>query len=162
MDTALKGTAAEAAVLSALVSRGFPVLTPFGQGHPYDLVLQLTSTRFLRIQCKAARRRKGCLVFNPCTTDRGRGRLPYIGLADLFGVHYAPTRAVFLVPVQDAPAFSCSLRLDPAQNNQKRGTRLAADYEMDRWTAERFAALTIMPAAEAGVARPEPNVASAA
>jgi len=34
MDTALKGTAAEAAVLNGLVERGFRVLTPFGQGDP--------------------------------------------------------------------------------------------------------------------------------
>jgi hypothetical protein len=75
-------------------------------------------------------------------TDHGRGRLPYLGLADLFGVHYAPTRAVFLVAVQEVRAFSCSLRLDPARNNQQRGTRLAANYELDRWTTERFVALT--------------------
>jgi hypothetical protein len=52
---------------------------------------------------------------------------------------------VFLVPVLDVPAFTCSLRLDPTLNNQQRGTRLAAAYEIDRWTTERFAALTIEP-----------------
>jgi hypothetical protein len=150
MDTALKGTAAEAAVLNALVQRGLHVLTPFGQGHPYDLVLHLSGTRFLRIQCKAGRRRKGCLLFNSCTTDHGRGRLPYVGFADLFGVYDASTEAVFLVPVQDVPAFTCSLRLDPARNNQRRGTRLAADYEMDRWTPERFACLTRIAGSRVG------------
>jgi hypothetical protein len=162
MDTALKGTAAEAVVLNGLVERGFPVLTPFGEGHPYDLVVHLTGRRFLRIQCKAARKRKGCLLFNSCTTDHGRGRLPYIGLADLFGVYYGPTRAVFLVPVRDVPAFTCSLRLDPTRNNQQRGTRLAAEYAIERWTRERFAALTIEPGAGTGVDRSEPWVAAAA
>jgi hypothetical protein len=137
MDTALRGNAAEAAVLSALVGRGFHVLIPFGGGHPYDLVIYLETGEFVRVQCKAAREaRNGCLQFNGRTTDHGRGRLRYDGLADVFGVHDAATGRVFLVPVRDLGIFVVSLRVAPTANNQQRGVRFAVDYAIERWDAE--------------------------
>ena len=33
------------------------------------------------------------------------------------------------------------MRLTPARNNQRLGIRYAADYEIDRWTFEKLAAL---------------------
>jgi PD-(D/E)XK endonuclease len=136
MSTGLKGNATEAAVLNAFVARGYDVLIPFGEGQPYDLVAHLGSGRFLRVQCKTGWSRDGCVVFNGRSTDHGRGRRPYLGLADVFGVLHSPSNAVFLVPVKEAPGFAPRLRLGPARNNQKRGIRFASDYEIDRWTPE--------------------------
>ena len=133
METLAKGNAAEAAVLNALVSRGHQVLVPFGGGHPYDLVVDL-SPGFLRVQCKAARPGKGVLKFNACSTDHGRGRQQYLGLAELFGIYFPPTGSVYLVPVYEMPDYVASLRLEPTLNNQRKGIRLASDYEIDRWT----------------------------
>ena len=56
METALKGNATEAAVLDAFVSRDLSVLLPFGGNQPYDLVVDLGGTGFLRVQCKTARK----------------------------------------------------------------------------------------------------------
>jgi hypothetical protein len=146
MHPATKGNGAEAAVLEAFVHRGFGVLLPFGGGHPYDLVVELPSGEFLRVQCKTAWRRKGCLLFNARTTDHGRGRLLYLGLADAFGV-YAPTeRSVYLLPVLGLSQFMVSLRVEPALNNQKRGVRLAEDYLIERWTADGLSKLVRQPA----------------
>jgi hypothetical protein len=93
------------------------------------------------VQCKTAWPRKGCVIFNARTTDHGRGRLAYVGLADVFGV-YAPTeRSVYLVPVEDIPNFIISLRVQPALNNQRQGVRFAADYAVDRWSAAGLSAL---------------------
>lgn len=136
MRSATKGNTAEAAVLSAFVGRDLGVLVPFGEGQPYDLVVHLPSNGFLRIQCKTARPSDGCLEFNSRTTDHGRGRLLYLGLADMFGVYFAPTESVYLVPVSEVSTFFVRLRFEPARNNQRRGVRLAADYEIDRWTVE--------------------------
>jgi PD-(D/E)XK nuclease superfamily protein len=145
MDTATRGNAAEAAVLEAFVQRGFGVLLPFGGGRPYDLVVELPSGEFLRVQCKTAWRRKGCLLFNARSTDHGRGRLLYLGLADAFGV-YAPTeRSVYLLPVEGLSQFMVSLRVKPALNNQKRGVRLAEDYLIDRWTTDALSQLVSQP-----------------
>jgi hypothetical protein len=136
MQTATKGNAAEAAVLNAFVERDLDVLMPFGEGQPYDLVVHLPTNSFLRVQCKTARQRDGCLVFNSRTTDHGRGRLPYVGVADIFGVYFAPSQSVYLVPVLEVSSFVVRLRLEPTRNNQRCGIRLAADYEIDRWTVE--------------------------
>jgi PD-(D/E)XK endonuclease len=73
--------------------------------------------------------------------DHGRGRLSYLGLADVFGVYFPPRRAVYLVPVHEVPNFIVSLRLKPARNNQRRGIRLARDYEIERWSTERLCEL---------------------
>jgi hypothetical protein len=103
METIAKGNAAEAAVLNEFVKRDFSVLVPFGGGSPFDLGVDL-GMAILRVQCKSARRSKGCLIFNSCRTDHGRGRLPYAGLADVFGVYSPDTGLVYLVPVAGTPS----------------------------------------------------------
>jgi hypothetical protein len=137
MDASARGNVAESAILNAFIERGLHVLVPFGEGQPYDLVVHLPGGRFLRVQCKTARRIKGTLGFNSRTTDHGRGRMPYEGLADVFGVFFPPTKAVYLVPVEEVSRmFVVHLRVQPTRNNQRRRVRLAADYEIDRWTVD--------------------------
>jgi len=46
-------------VLAALVRRGFHVLIPFGEGQPYDLVIDLEPA-FMRVQCKTGWPVGGC------------------------------------------------------------------------------------------------------
>jgi len=123
-------------VLSALIRRGYEVLLPFGGGHPYDLVVDLGEQRFLRVQCKRAWPRGGCLVFNCRSTDHGRGPQSYVGLADIFGVYFPPSRSTYLVPLDAIARFEGRLRLDPPLNNQRRGIRLADDFMIDRWTPQ--------------------------
>jgi len=72
MDTARRGNEAEARILAELVRRGFGVAIPFGDGSPYDLVLDLGDS-LLRVQCKRGWLRRGCLVFNVRSTDHGNG-----------------------------------------------------------------------------------------
>jgi PD-(D/E)XK endonuclease len=144
MSTRAKCNAAEASVLRALVDHGLHVLTPFGDGHPYDLVIHVPRTNvFLRVQCKCARpSSNGCVLFNGRTTDHGRGRLSYSGLADLFGVYAPLTGAVYLLPVSEITGFEGRLRLRPTRNNQRCGVRMAADYEIGQWTHEALSQLT--------------------
>jgi hypothetical protein len=143
VSTCANGNAAEAAILKALIDRGFHVLVPFGEGQPYDLVIHIPSrAHFLRVQCKNAwRTPDGCLRFNCRTTDHGRGRQPYRGLADLFGVYFAATDTVYLVTVDELHGYDGRLRVDPPKNNQRRGVRFAVDYLVDRWTDEALADL---------------------
>jgi PD-(D/E)XK endonuclease len=133
------GNPGEAAVLNALVQRGFGVLLPFGEGHPFDLVVVVEGA-FLRVQCKTAWRRGGCLAFNSHATDHGRGQLSYVGRADLFGVFYPSTSGVYLVPVglNDSEIY---LRVEPTRNNQRRRVRWAADYEVGRWSPDGLLAV---------------------
>jgi hypothetical protein len=123
-------------VLCALVQRGYEVSVPFGSGQPYDLLVDLGDREFLRVQCKRAWPLRGCVVFNSRSTDHGRGPQSYVGLADIFGVYFPPTFAVYLLPLDAVAAFEGRLRLEPALNNQRKGIRLAAEYEIDRWSPQ--------------------------
>jgi hypothetical protein len=143
MKTVTRGNAAEALVLAEFVGRGFDVLTPFGGGQPYDLAVHVSGTRFLRIQCKTGWLiAQGCLAFNCRATDHGRGRIPYDGLADLFAVHLPPKDAIYLIPVEAVPGHLGRLRLEPTKNNQRRGVRFAADFEIDQWSEEKLRVLS--------------------
>jgi len=136
MRRATSGNATEAAVLSALVERGLLTLIPFGDGHPYDLAVDLGNNLLLRVQCKTAWPRGGCLLFNARTTDHGRGPRSYRGLADIFGIYFPPTQSVFLVPIDAVAEFGGRLRIEPALNNQRKRVRMAADFEINRWTPD--------------------------
>lgn len=121
--------------LNALVRQGFEVALPFGGGQPYDLIVDLGGL-FLRVQCKRAWPLGGCLVFNCRSTDHGRGPQSYRGLADIFAVHFPPTDAIYLVPIDAVAESEGRLRLEPPRNNQRRRVRLAADFAIERWTVE--------------------------
>jgi hypothetical protein len=139
------GNPGEAAVLNALVQRGFGVLLPFGEGHPFDLVLAVAGV-FLRVQSKTAWRKGGCLIFNAYATDHGRGQISYVGRADLFGVFDPVGNRVYLVPVGLTDS-EIRLRIAPTRNNQRQRVRWAADFELDRWSADSLLALA--PSADA-------------
>jgi hypothetical protein len=140
MQTTARGNAAEAAVLSALVAHDYNVLVPFGGGHPYDLVVEACDC-FVRIQCKAGWSSRGCILFNPYSTDHGNGPAPYHGRADIFGVHFPPTGGVYLVPVDAVGRHEGRLRLEPARNNQRRRTTPASQFALDEWNRESLARL---------------------
>jgi hypothetical protein len=139
MATAKRGNPCEAAVLNAFVLGGFDVLLPFAEGHPYDMVVDAGEV-FVRVQCKTAWARGGCLVFNAYATDHGNGQGSYVGRADVFGAYFPPTRQVYLVPV-GLIETECRLRLEPTQNSQRRRVRFACDYEFASWTPDRLMAL---------------------
>jgi hypothetical protein len=141
MRTATSGNPGEAAVLAAFVSRGYDVFVPFGGGHAFDLAIHLGGADFLRVQCKTGWREKGCVLFNCLTTDHGSGARSYDGLADVFGVYFPPAAAVYLVPLDCVGRSEGRLRLEPALNNQRKRTRLAADYELEGWTDRALRAL---------------------
>ena len=67
----------------------------------------------------------------------------------MFGVYLPPADEVYVVPVDGVGSGKACLRLEPTRNNQRRGIRLAADFEIDRWTPERLAALVPVAAAAA-------------
>jgi hypothetical protein len=133
MDTHRVGDTAESAVLHALTAAGFCALIPFGSGLPFDLAAAAPDGRIFRLQVKSGRVRNGCVIFNSCSTDHGRGRLDYRGRADFIAVYVATLDQVFLVPVDDCPSYVGVLRLSPTRNNQRKRVRLAEDYTLQCW-----------------------------
>jgi hypothetical protein len=60
--TNAKGNVSESKVLAAYAQAGFIVLLPFGNGAPYDLVVD-TGEQMLKVQVKTGRLRNGCVLF---------------------------------------------------------------------------------------------------
>jgi PD-(D/E)XK endonuclease len=126
------GGRTEAIVLAELVRRGYRVLVPFGFNHRYDLVVDVGG-RFLRVQCKTGRLRNGRVVFHTRSVRANRSGWfdrSYEGEADLFAVYCPELRRLYAVPIEVAPRGSGTLRIAPAANNQCRGIRWAADFEV--------------------------------
>ena len=121
------GARAEAAVASALVRVGRAVFLPAFAAHDRVDLVYLGADRPTRVQCKTARVSAGALVFKTCSYTANLPR-PYTDQVDEFGVFAPETGMVYLVPASGLPIRSCSLRLDPPQNNQLGGVRWAADY----------------------------------
>ncbi len=126
------GQRTEAVVLAELVRRGHDVLVPFGTNHRYDLVVDL-GDRFLRVQCKTGRLRRGCVVFNARSTRTNTVSChsrDYRGEVDAFAVHCPGTGGTYVVPIDDAMATDVALRVAPPENGQHKGIRWARDYEL--------------------------------
>jgi len=99
------GARTEAAVSSALARCGFDVYAPiFSINGRVDLVYDRAG-QLVRVQCKTARVARTALYF-PTTSNTGN------------------------VPIADAPARGCNLRIVPTRNNQAAGVRWAMDYEL--------------------------------
>ena len=82
----------------------------------------------MRVQCKTAVFRNGCVIFNTRSLGRDGEQHHYHGEADLFGVYCPELGTVYLVPVEDMGRGKGSLRVDPPKNNQISGVLLAKDY----------------------------------
>ncbi len=125
------GKRSEGAITAEFVKRGYRVLLPQGENQRYDLVLDL-GDRFVRVQCKTGRLRRGVILFSAesvrANTKRAVRR-PYIGEVDLFAVYCRDTDRVYSVPVDDE-VRQITLRVDPPANGQAKGIRWAADYEL--------------------------------
>ena len=123
------------AVMLALHEARIPFLMPLGENTRYDLVIELNSD-LARVQCKSGRLRGGGVVFATCSwyghhpNPKAISRT-YSGEVDFFAVYCRDTQGVYLIPIAAVPTRSyAKLRVDPPRNNQRRGIRFAADYEI--------------------------------
>jgi hypothetical protein len=61
-----------------------------------------------------------------------------VGSADVFGVYFPPNDGVYIVPIDAIARTEGRLRLAPTLNNQRRRVRLAADFEIEKWSTRRL------------------------
>jgi hypothetical protein len=123
------------AIMTALHAAGFGVLLPFGENSRYDLAIDDRS-RLARIQCETGRLRNGAVWFNACSTyahhqSATAQTRPCFGEVDFFAIHCGETGGVYLIPIEDLPIRrQGALRVAPARNRQRRGTRPAGTCEI--------------------------------
>jgi hypothetical protein len=127
------GERAQGIILARFMEYGFTVLIPFDDSARYDLVIEKDGI-FHSVQCKMGRirsRNQGAIEFNACSDNgHGGGRRHYIGQADYFAVYCPENGKIYLVPVAEIGKTQGALRLDPPHNNQMKGIRWAAQYEV--------------------------------
>ena len=121
-------------MLGALACAGKQVLVPFGGQRRYDLAYE-EKDRLIKVQCKTGREMRGVIVFHSYSLGRGPMR-DYRGEVDVFGVYCHSRGEVYLVPVEDVPLRTATLRLEPTRNRQETGVRWAADYLLARHVHE--------------------------
>src|SRR5579864_547175 len=129
------------AIILALTEAGYHVLLPFGENTRYDLVIDVNGS-LSRVQCKTGRLRKGAVCFRTSSSyyhhpTPSPPAKHYRDQVDFFAVYCGETCGVYLVPIDDLAAeWQAWLRVDAPRNNQHRGVRFAADYEIARVTTE--------------------------
>jgi hypothetical protein len=123
------------AIMLALQSAGYALLIPFGENARYDLVID-NGANLARVQCKTGRLRDGAVRFATCSSyahhpNPRMVRRDYLDQVDFFAVYCPDTGGVYLIPADDLRIRrQGALRVTPARNNQSRGVRLAAKYEI--------------------------------
>ncbi|MBO0859274.1 MAG: hypothetical protein J2P21_12495 [Chloracidobacterium sp.] len=126
------GNVSESAALNAFSKAGFVVSTPFGNGAPYDLIVD-TGKRLLKVQVKTGRLREGCVLFAAQRINGHHGTKRYKydeGEIDIFAVYCVENDVVYLVPTLGALAEG-RLRVSSTKNNQRQNVRWAKDFEFE-------------------------------
>jgi hypothetical protein len=135
------GDASTLAIMAALRESCVALYVPFGENTRCDLIVD-DDGQLMRVQCKTGRLREGAIRFAVCSCY-GHHRNPqtsrrnYEGEIDYFAVYCPETTGVYMVPIDDVPLKATAyLRVDPPRNNQSKGIRLAANYQIARVTTE--------------------------
>ncbi len=127
-----KGNIAEAAIASAAVQLGVPVLRPQFEHGRYDLVFEVKD-RFLRIQCKWAPREGDVIIVRLCghrITTRGSVRTTYSAdEIDAVVAYCQDLDECFWLPIDLVAGMrGIQLRLTAPMNGQRASINWADDY----------------------------------
>jgi PD-(D/E)XK endonuclease len=127
-NTCKIGNLTVAKLLVALAEKGKIVLTPFGEGGRYDLLID-EDGKFTRTQCKTGKLKSGAIVFRNYS-QTGAGTKAYGKSVDAYGVYCPQNGKCYLVPAKVCAGFITTLRVEEAKNNRRKKIRLAAKYEI--------------------------------
>ena len=130
------GDISESAVILRLLQCGYVVLTPYGQMHRYDLVIEDADGKFWRVQVKTGWLNEDHSIIKFATassmnyTIKNKGWRNYRGQCEYFAVYVEDLNKVYLLPVDDVGISLATLRLVPSKNNQEKHVRWAKEYEL--------------------------------
>jgi hypothetical protein len=129
-ELARKGNYAEMRVAADCIRRGYSVSFPFGHETRYDLIIDKSGV-LLRTQVKHVQIQRDAIFVKCNSTNHGGICTPYTeSCVDLIAAFEPTTDKVYYIPIAVVAGNTraVSLRLQPARNNQIKGTRLAADF----------------------------------
>ncbi len=132
LGTKRMGELSELGFMYRAASHGFAVARPYGDTHPYDILLQ-HGKRLLRIQVKSCfsrekHRRTGFAITVSRLLSTGKGKTPYSNEdIDFIAAFIAPYDAWYLIPVESLGS-SKIIRLYPADKKLKRAGGFYEQY----------------------------------
>lgn len=132
MNSKTKGNISEAIILAHLLKSGHSISIPFGNNSRYDLILD-DGAHLLRVQCKTATYKNGCVVFSIASVNGFNGKKTnYVGTIDLFIVYCPQLDSIYKIPIQEAPTKSSMvLRVDaPKLNTNTKSIKWASKYKI--------------------------------
>ena len=133
MDTKLKADIAEAAVVTALLKRGFSVLQPVGDRLPYDLAVDING-KLLRIQVKSAWLYNGSYTVDTRRTKTNRRQMlrsRYDERDFDFAILYIDRlNAFYIMPVSIFATYKSGISLVEGETRQRKPQ--SANYR-ERW-----------------------------
>ena len=132
MNTKRTGDITEVETQLAFMKAGYTVLIPYGDCDPYDLVVDLGDRRFLRVQCKIARRLpNGTMVVEGKSSHRRNGKfvLHKYSCDDIDCFATVVDGNVLLIPISEVDT-SIAIRTSETKNGISKGVHWAKDYEL--------------------------------
>ncbi len=130
------GDISESAVVTRLLQCSYIVLTPYGQNHRYDLVIEDADGKFWRVQVKTGwvDEEQVLIKFNTASsynrTVHYKGWRNYRGQCEYLAVYVEALNKVYFIPVDDVGTTNATLRLRPSKNKQEKNVHWAKDYEL--------------------------------
>lgn len=134
MNTKRIGAFAELKVATEFSKYGIPVLFPYGDNEPYDLVVEMNG--FKKIQVKSSKIKNGKMKVE-VSKRVGSKRLGSQSYKeydiDYLAVMCSDDESLYLMPFSEIDAYySILLRLEKPKNNQSKGITLASDYDFEK------------------------------
>ncbi len=130
MNTHSIGNITTAAVGLQLMSNGYRVSLPFGDGSPYDMIID-KGEGLKTVQCKTGRIENGCVAFSAFSVIKKDGNWIRVGYdsIDYYGIYVPSDKITLLVPRVAVPyRVNVKLRVDKPKNNIKKGINWAKQY----------------------------------
>jgi hypothetical protein len=125
------GNITEAKLVARFIEMGYNVLQPVNHGLRYDFVIERDG-HFQRVQAKTGRlMNEEYILFNASSVDPvSKAEVNYRGDIDLFAVYCPQNNTCYVIQVNAVATSKGILRITPTKNNQTKGIRWAADYEL--------------------------------
>lgn len=132
-----KGNISELKIITRLIELGFVVSIPYGENSRYDLIVDCEG-KLYKVQVKTGRylKDRGHIDDSAQSTksyingfEITNSRKSYFNQVDFIGIYCPQLDKCYMVPIKDNKTHII-LRVDPAKNNQQKGTILAEQYEI--------------------------------
>lgn len=135
MNSKKIGNIGEAKALCKFVELGIPVYIPFGDNEKADLIAEFNG-KLNKIQVKTSQKAEdGKMIFDLTSSTQhrknGEKHIYTDNEIDYFVCYNIQRDKIFLIPVNETPSTSITIRYEKSKNNQIQNIKFEQDYLID-------------------------------